>query len=177
MTVTPADQSLTISWSAPSSDGGNAVTSYTATATDINGNTFSCTTDATSCVITGLTNGVSYDVIVVSTNAMGQSDSADAGLSSPSTVPSAPTNLSLTSDGSTLTISWSAPNSDGGLAIDAYVVTLNGVVVCNTTDLSCSISSLAAATNYSLTVTAVNADGTSLASDALDLTDVTVVRT
>ena len=176
VTVTPADQSLTVTWSAPTSDGGNTVTSYTATATDINGNTFSCTTDATSCVITGLTNGVPYDVTVVSTNAMGQSDSADAGLSTPSTVPGAPTNLSFTSDGTTLTISWSGPNSDGGLAIDSYVVTLNGVVVCETADLSCSISSLAAATNYSLTVTAVNADGTSLASDALDLSDVAVVR-
>ena len=176
VTATSSNQSLTVSWSLPDSDGGHAITSYTATATDSHGNSFSCTTDGTTCIIDGLTNGVSYDVVVVSTNDMGQSDVADAGPYMPSTNPSAPTNVSFSPDGSTFIISWSAPSDNGGLAIDSYTVTLNGEVVCVTSEISCSIDGFAAGTAYLLTVTATNAQGNSVSSEPLDLTDAAVVR-
>ena len=59
---------LGVSWNAPSSNGGSAVTSYTATATP---GGKSCTDTDTSCRITGLTNGTSYTVTVTAANAVG----------------------------------------------------------------------------------------------------------
>ena len=50
------NQQSVISWSAPSSDGGSAITGYTVTA-----NTgATCTTSTTSCTISSLTNGTAY---------------------------------------------------------------------------------------------------------------------
>jgi hypothetical protein len=73
----------TVSWSAPTLDGGSAITRYTATA---NGGQ-SCESATTSCSVSGLTNGTAYTFTVTATNAIGISDSSTA--SSPIT-PSAP---------------------------------------------------------------------------------------
>lgn len=81
------DASSTISWTAPSIDGGSAITSYTVTTTG----GFSCTTTTTSCRITGLTNGTAYTFSVVANNEIGESNSATSSAITPaapvSTVP------------------------------------------------------------------------------------------
>jgi len=58
-----------ISWTAPA-DGGNPITSYTAS--DGQGHTCTATT-ITSCIVTGLTNGQTYTFAVIATNAQGAS--------------------------------------------------------------------------------------------------------
>jgi uncharacterized repeat protein (TIGR02543 family) len=63
------NQQSVISWSAPSSDGGAAITAYTVTA-----NTgATCTTNTTSCTISSLTNGTAYTFTVKATNTVGDS--------------------------------------------------------------------------------------------------------
>jgi uncharacterized repeat protein (TIGR02543 family) len=73
------DASSTISWTAPSIDGGSAITGYTVTTTG----GLSCTTATTSCQINGLTNGTAYTFTVVATNAIGQSTTASSGAITP----------------------------------------------------------------------------------------------
>ena len=59
----------TVSWTAPSSNGGSAITGYTVTSTP--GSILCTTTGATSCTVTGLTNGTSYTFKVTATNGSG----------------------------------------------------------------------------------------------------------
>jgi hypothetical protein len=79
----PGNGQATISWSPPLSDGGNSITGYSVTSDPGN---FSCTTNTTSCTISGLTNGTSYYFTVNATNASGTGPNNK----STSIVPSAP---------------------------------------------------------------------------------------
>jgi uncharacterized repeat protein (TIGR02543 family) len=64
------NQQTVVSWNVPSSNGGSAITGYTATT---NTGAF-CTTTLTSCAITGLSYGTAYTVTVTATNGVGTSN-------------------------------------------------------------------------------------------------------
>ena len=66
-----ADALAIVSWTASATNGGSPITGYTVTASP---GALSCTTtDALSCVVTGLTNGTPYTFRVTATNAVGVS--------------------------------------------------------------------------------------------------------
>jgi hypothetical protein len=94
--------STTVSWTAPS-DGGSAITGYTATSNA--GQTCSSTT-TTTCSVTGLTNGTPYTFTVTATNTIGVSDPSSA---SSSATPAAPVVVTPT------------PSSGGGGGGSTYV--------------------------------------------------------
>ena len=65
-TASAGSNSVTLSWSAPSSNGGSAITAYTATASP--GGAFCSTAGALTCTVSGLTNGTTYSFTVTATN-------------------------------------------------------------------------------------------------------------
>jgi hypothetical protein len=83
VSVDPADGRLQVGWSAPESDGGSPVTGYTATAVPAEAGlpTRSCSAGSSPCPITGLTDGVDYQVTVSAQNAHGTGE-ASVGLGS-----------------------------------------------------------------------------------------------
>jgi titin len=86
--------STTVSWTAPS-DGGSAITGYTATSNA--GQT--CSSSTTTCSITGLTNGTPYTFTVTATNAIGTSDPSAPSSAATPAAPSAPVVTPPTSGG------------------------------------------------------------------------------
>lgn len=102
------------------------------------------------------------------------------------TAPAAPQGLRVTSDDATATASWQAPASDGHSPITAYTVTATPIVdkgrskqatpvSVQTTTLTATLNGLRNGVSYAVTVTATNAYGTSVTSDAV-LTTPTVSR-
>ena len=177
ITVTPSNATLSVSWTAPST-GGSDITGYTVTADDGIDTPSTCTTDGstTTCDITGLTNGTAYSVSVSATNAIGTTPSTGSVTATPATTPDAPTSLSVTPGNGTLTVTWGAPEFNGGATISAYTVTAdNGVdtpTTCTVTDGSnaCTLTGLTNGSSYSVSVTATNAQGVGAATDPVDAT-------
>lgn len=69
--ATANDAQATVTWSAPSNNGGSPIIDYTVTSSGTPAHT--ATTTLTSVVVTGLTNGTSYTFTVTARNAIGSS--------------------------------------------------------------------------------------------------------
>jgi YVTN family beta-propeller protein len=124
--VGAGDRRATVTWLAPGSDGGSVILDYTVTATP--GDRF-CTTpddETTSCIVTGLTNGVAYTFTVTARNDVGSSPPSAA--SAPITprpepvAPGAPTGVVGVAGNGQIEVSWLAPTNNGGSVIEGYQV-------------------------------------------------------
>ncbi|MEO8101620.1 MAG: putative Ig domain-containing protein [Betaproteobacteria bacterium] len=84
-TATPGATKITVSFTAPASDGGFAITGYTATcgAAPPQGGS------ASPITVTGLTNGVSYSCSVTATNSAGTSVASGSVMATPNALPGA----------------------------------------------------------------------------------------
>ncbi len=166
---TAANVQSVVSWTAPSSNGGAAITAYTVTASP-GGQSCSWLSGPLQCTVTGLTNGTAYTFAVVASNAAGPSSASVASSSvTPRTVPNAPTSPVGTPTNTQVTVTWSPPADSGGAAVTAYTVTASpGGQTCVWVSgpLQCTVSSLANGTPYTFTVIATNAAGPGVASSA-----------
>ncbi|HTT88074.1 MAG TPA: fibronectin type III domain-containing protein, partial [Acidimicrobiales bacterium] len=167
LTATAGDGQVALSWTAPASDGGSAITSYNVyEGTSSGGETLLQSTGSTAATftVTGLTNGTTYYFEVAAVNGVGAGLVSNEAFATPATIPGAPTGLSATPGDSQVSLTWSAPASDGGSAITSYNVyegTSSGgeTLVTNVTGASYLATGLTNGTNYYFEVSAVNGVG------------------
>jgi len=173
---------VALTWSAPSSNGGSAISGYRIyRGTSSGGETLLTTAgNVTSWTDTSVANGTTYYYKVSALNSAGESASSNERSATPTaaaTAPGAPT-LTGASAGrhGGVALTWSAPTSNGGSAITGYKVyrgTSSGTetlltALSNVT--SWTDTSAASGTTYYYEVTAVNAVGESPRSNELSAT-------
>ena len=176
---------INLSWTAPASDGGSAITGYkievspngTSGWTDRVANTGITTTYAHTGLAAGTTRH--YRVSAINTNGAGTASNVDSATTGTS-VPGAPTGLTATASGATaIDLSWSAPGSTGGSAITGYKIEVspNGIsswtnLVANTnsTTTTYAHTGLTAGTTRHYRVSAINTNGAGTASNVANAT-------
>ncbi|TMF03971.1 MAG: fibronectin type III domain-containing protein, partial [Chloroflexi bacterium] len=149
-------------WTAPTSNGGSAISGYTVSSTPA---AASATVTGTSATLTGLTPGTAYTFSVVANNAAGAGVASLASNSvTPFTTPGAPTAVTATAASAQATITWTAPASDGFSPITSYLVAstpAGGSATVAAPATTATITGLINGSAYTFTVTAVNAAGSS----------------
>ena len=118
LSATVGDGRVTLSWSAPSSDGGSAIVRYEYRYRESDGSYGGWTTvsggaSATSHTVRGLENGKNYEFQVRARNSIGAGQSATAGATLAESVPEAPAGLTATGGDESVTLSWAAPATGG----------------------------------------------------------------
>ena len=128
------DGEVTLEFSPPSFTGGAAITGYQAVATADGGGApvvEACETTSP-CVVTGLTNGVSYTVTLAAVNSVGVGAlSEPSGAVVPAAAPDGVSDLGVAFGDQQLTVSWTGPAALGGGGFDRYEVFIR---VAGTTD-------------------------------------------
>ena len=172
LTAAAGNAQVTLSWTAPASDGGLPVTGYhlyAGTTADFSGQSSIATLTGTVVTVTGLANGTTYYFKVAAVSRAGEGPGADAE-AVPLTTPGAPAGLTATPGDSQATLSWAAPASDGGAPISEYIVyqgtgpggeTSAPVSGSPVTATSTTVTGLLKGTTYYFEVVAVNAAGQS----------------
>ena len=181
MTATPGDTTATISWTAPSSFGTGTLTGYTATASP--GGASCSTSGATTCTITGLVNGVTYTVTVVTHTTDGDSPPSSPVTVTPAgaltiTVPASAA-LPSTAPGGTATAQLGTVTvSDGGIAV-AWTATVSATPFITGGGTGPETIPLTRVTYWSGPATATTGTGTFIPGqpNAAAAVDLTVTRT
>jgi alpha-tubulin suppressor-like RCC1 family protein len=167
--------SVTLQWPSVSNATGISITEYSvkyvlgATTSTTTASTSLCTAGVCAKTLTGLTNGSQYTVSVASTSSNGTGTYSTTISATPRTVPGAPENIAVESGNASLTISFSAPTSNGGNAITSYTATatLSGVTIATqsvgATETTAALVGLVNGTTYNIQVSATNDEGSSAA--------------
>jgi hypothetical protein len=176
--ISAGSGSATLTLTAPSSNGGSAITGYSA-ACSANGLSHNASSTTTTVNVLGLTNGTTYACTAKAVNALGSSAVSAATNVTPAaapvvaTVPSAPTIGAATAGNGSASIAFTAPSSNGGATITGFTATCTAGATSKTGTGSASPISVTGLTNgtaYSCSVTAANSVGNSAASSAVSVT-------
>lgn len=119
VTATRGDSSVTLTFDAPSDDGGSPITGY-----EVSVDEGEWTPLPEGGTIGELTNGTTYTFAVRAVNDVGFGPSA-GDVATPATTPGAPTNLTATRGDGSVTLAFDAPADDGGSPITGYEVSVD----------------------------------------------------
>lgn len=168
-TATAGDQTVNIAFTPPASNGGPAVTGYTATLSPGSISKSGASSPIVFGAGDGIVNGTAYTGTVLATNSIGNSSPSAASNSvTPAPAlspPGAPTGVTALAGDASASVSFSAPGSSGGSAIIDYRVTASpGGITGTGASSPITVSGLTNGTEYTFTVTATNTEGTGPAS-------------
>ena len=173
--ATAGNNSVAIAWSAPSSNGGSAITGYKVYRGTTSGGETLLTTlgNITSFTDATAANGTTYYYKVSALNAVGEGATSNELFAKPATVPGAPTLSGAAPGNASVSLTWSAPGSNGGSPVTAYRVyrgTTSGGETLLTTLGNVSgwtDTTVTNGTTYYYKVSAVNSVGEGVASNEL----------
>jgi len=166
LAATAGDAQVSLSWKAPSSDGGAAITGYRVYQGASKKPVASVTGTATT--VKNLSNGTTYSFKVTAVNKAGEGPASGAASATPAaavTKPGVPNGLTASPGNGQVTLSWKTPGSNGGAGISGYEIyrgtspggesgtPVNASLVAGT---SYTVTGLTNATTYYFTVAAVN---------------------
>ena len=184
LTATPGNSQVTLSWTAPASDGGSQVSGYNVfegTTPDLSRSAPVTNVTGSTVTLPALTNGTTYYFQVAAVNTAGQGPRSDEVSAVPVTVPGAPTGLTAIAGNGQVTLSWTAPASDGGEQLSGYNVfegttpdLSRSAPVTNVTGTTVTLPALTNGTTYYFQVAAVNTAGQGPRSDEVSAVPVTV---
>src|SRR5439155_755288 len=184
--ATAGTGNVTLSWQAPSDNGGSPITNYKiyrSTSTGTEG--FLTTTgNVTSYTNTGLANGVTYYYKVAAVNTLRSSNLSNEASATTLAILSAPQNLQAAAGIGNVTLTWQAPSSNGGSPVTNYDIYRSSSS--GTEGLYATIGNVTSYTNTGLSngatyyykVSAVNSIGSSsLSNEASTFTPQNLVAT
>lgn len=163
--ITPGDRNLTVAFT---NTGSPTNVSYSVDG----GTTWSARSPASVAspiVLNGLANGTTYAVRIRMVLTSGFSNESDVVPGTPRTTPSSPAAPTGTAGNGSASLSWSAPEDDGGASITGYTVqkstdgtTYTDQAGCTSlgVDFSCTATGLTSGTAYTFKVAAINGAGT-----------------
>jgi subtilase family serine protease len=182
--ASPGNGSVTLSWSAPTNNGGSSILGYDVFASNSASTVLSSTpvfVTTTTTTINSLLNGTPEYFQVEAVNGVGNSTASNQLSATPAanSVPGAPTLTSASAGNTTVALGWNAPTSNGGSSITGYdvyasanassILTVTPTLVTTT---SATVTGLTNATPYYFEVEAINGVGNSAPSNQLTATPV-----
>jgi hypothetical protein len=179
-TATAGNAQISVTFTAPASNGGATITSYTVTCT-ASGVPFTNTGASSPIVVSGLTNGTTYSCNVTATNSVGTSTASGSAGAVPRTVPGAPTIGTATPGTGSALIAFTPPASNGGSTITSYTASCHvgpaAAITGSGAPSPVTVNGLTGSTTYQCSVAAVNVAGTGASSAEVSVTPLDVVNT
>ncbi|MCJ2556432.1 MAG: right-handed parallel beta-helix repeat-containing protein [Candidatus Thermoplasmatota archaeon] len=124
LTASAGDRRLTLTWDAPTDNGGSPITNYAVYKGPFSGGeTFLVEIgNVLTFTETGLTNGQTYSYRISAKNAIGEGSKSDSVSAVPMAVPGPPIGLGVSAGNSLVTLTWIPPIDDGGSPVTHYSV-------------------------------------------------------
>jgi uncharacterized repeat protein (TIGR03803 family) len=157
-TATAGNALAKVNFTAPTSSGGSAITSYTVTS---NPGNITAKGHASPVTVKGLTNGTAYTFTVTATNKIGTGNpSGPSNKVTPATVPRAPTIGLAVPDNASARVNFTLSASDGGSAITLYTAkSYPGGLTATGVGSPIKVTGLTNGKTYTFTVRATNGIG------------------
>ena len=187
LTATASGQTtINLSWTAPTSTGGAAITGYKIEVSTDGGGTFTQLVESHPTppyAHTGLSAGMTRHYRVSAINSVNTGPVSNVAMATTAdaanpTAPGAPTSLTATASGQTIiNLRWTAPSSNGGGRITGYQIEVStdggstfGSLVARHPTTSYSHTGLTAATTRHYQVRAINSAGAGMPSNVVNAT-------